>query len=702
MTLIHLLLSLILIAVNLAALTRVAMRWLPPGLAKAAGLLAVTVPLFMIEHWVGLGALTGLWPIVTAGSLFILWRGRERLLQRDFLIAEAVFWAVFGYALLWRFFVPNIDSTSEHLANLYFIANYLPGERLPPADLWLAGPFKFDFYYGFQHYVAALMARLLELSPGLAMNLAQALLVGFIGSLGAFAISQFVKPWWPRLVLVAALVAGGNGLSPLLQFFLNEPAPTAAQQADKALTQFWAATRFSGVYDERVNTREGIYVFETAPINDRGLQKMDLPYETITFYTFLGDYHPPLGGFALLMLALALIAWLLTGASGAPEARSREVATGLLAATPVLCIITNVWSLPLQGLLVAAFAGASLWQSRTSGVPFAWQAFLAGGLITLALVYPFLAGFATQALSPEIQSVPPASATRLSVWLALHWPALVLGTLAVWVGRRLSWLWWVVALLAVVLLFSERFYFDDGSTDAYLRFNTTIKWWSWTLPLVLVGLAAPVFAYGGRIARAVVILVAVALLSNLVNVGRYFWFVESPNFGRLAGEGWLRADRPQGEMLTWLRNAPRGLVLEGMNGGAYNNTSAFSLFAEKPMVLGWPAHEALWRRGQPGIWPLHDQIQQFYAGTLPDALGFLRQHNVQYVLWTRWDEARHPGGSRRLDAQITAQYRFRAFEMLGQAQIGVWEYQGVRAQGVPDLTQIPSGAPLSRPNSLQP
>jgi len=698
MTLIHLLLSLVLIAVNLAALTVVATRVLPPGLAKAAGLLAVTVPLFALEHWVGLGSLKALWPILTALSVWILWRERERLGRRDFLTAEAVFWGIFGYALLWRFLIPNIDSGSERLANLYFISNYLSGERLPPADLWLAGSFKFDFYYGFQHYVAALMARMLDLSPGLAMNLAQALLIAFIGSLAAFAIAQFIKPWWPRVVLVAALLAGGNGLTPFLQFFLNPPAPTAAEQAGKALTQYWASTRFSGVYEEQVNTREGIYFFETAPINDRTLQKMDLPFETIGFYSFLGDYHPPLGGFALMMLALALIAWLFTGAAGAPSARSREIATGLIAATPVLCIITNVWSLPLQGLLALGFAGAARWQSRAPEAPsFEWRAFLVGGLVALALVYPFLSAFAPQALAPAVKAVPPEAATRLSVWLGLHWPALVLGALALVVGRQLRWLWWLAGLVAAVLLFTEAFYFDDGSSGAYLRFNTTIKWWSWTLPLLIVGIAAPVYALGGRVAKTLVMLVAAALLVNLVNAGRYFWFAESPNFGRLSGEGWLRADRVHGDMLTWLRNAPRGVVLEGMNGAAYNNTGAFSMFASKPMVLGWPSHEALWRRDYTGIWPLHDQIKQFYAGTLPDAAGFLRQRGVRYVVWTRWDEARDPGGSLRLDAQLRAEYRFRAFEITGQTQIGVWEYQGV-----PALTQSPTDPSPMRPNSRQP
>jgi hypothetical protein len=698
MTLIHLALSVLVILINLAAVTLLAARWLPPGVAKAGGLLALTLPLFALEHQIGLGSLNGCWPVFTAASSVVLWRSRARVLQRDFRTAEAIFIGIFAYALLWRFFLPNIDASTERLANLYFIANYLPGDRLPPPDLWLAGPYKFDFYHGFQHYVAALMGRFLALSPGLAMNLAQPLVIAFIGSLAAFALAQFVKPRWPRFLLVAALIAGGNGLTPMLHFFINPPAHTPVQHAETAVTQFWAATRFSGAYEERVNTREGIYFFEQAPINDRNLLKMDLPYETISFYSLLGDYHPPLGGFALLVLALALMAWLIMGACEAPSPRSREVASAVIAATPVLCIVTNVWTLPLQAFLVLCFVCACLLHERSQDLPLmSWRAFATGGLVSLMLIYPFLGSFSLQSFAPTVRPVPEQAATRLSVWIGLHWPALVLATLALVQGRKMPWLWWLAGLTFALLAFSEKLYLDDGSGGAFLRFNTTIKWWSWMLPLVLVGLAGPVFALGGQAARAVVVLVAFALLTNLANVGRYLLHADSPTLGRLAGDGWLRADQAHGELLEWLRNAPSGLVLEGMQGGAYNPTSALSLFAGKAMLLGWPSHQALWRREVSGIWPLNDQIQRFYAGNLPDALGWLRQRNLRYVLWTRWDEAKNPGGSHRIDELIGSRYRFRAFEIRGNSRIGVWELQGA-----PDFTQMPRGSPLPRPNSFQP
>jgi uncharacterized membrane protein len=319
------------------------------------------------------------------------------------------------------------------------------------------------------------------------------------------------------------------------------------------------------------------------------------------------------------------------------------------------------------------------------------------GLIALLMCYPFLNAFAPQAFAPEVRPVPEEAATRLSVWIALHWPAVLLALMALAVGLKLPWLWWLAGLIVVVLAFSEQFYLSDGSSGPYLRFNTVLKWWSWTLQLALIGLGAPLFAFGGKVVKTVVIVVAAALLTNLVNVGRYLWFVDSPRWGRLSGDGWLRADRAHGELLAWLRIAPRGLVLERVQGGAYSSTGALSLFAGKPMILGWPSHQVQWRREQTNVWPLHDQINQFYAGASTDALTWLRQRHVQYVLWTRWDEAKMPGGSHRIDAQIGTLYRFRAFEAHGSSQIGVWEYQGV-----PNFTQIPTGSPFTRPNSFQP
>ena len=63
MYIIHISLALLLIWLNLAALSAFASRWFGDfHQAKAAGLLCVLLSLFFIEHFVGLGQLTWLCP----------------------------------------------------------------------------------------------------------------------------------------------------------------------------------------------------------------------------------------------------------------------------------------------------------------------------------------------------------------------------------------------------------------------------------------------------------------------------------------------------------------------------------------------------------------------------------------------------------------------------------------------------------------
>ena len=48
-------------------------------------------------------------------------------------------------------------------------------------------------------------------------------------------------------------------------------------------------------------------------------------------------------------------------------------------------------------------------------------------------------------------------------------------------------------------------------------------------------------------------------------------------------------------MLDYLKTAPKGILLEDPEGGAYNNSSAFALFSQNISAIGWPGHEYQWR-----------------------------------------------------------------------------------------------------------
>src|SRR5579871_6828426 len=142
-----------LIWINLAGLAlavrRFAGSWL---LARVASPVCLFVVLFWLEHFVGLGQPHWLYPFTTGLSLWLI--ARDRAFLRSRWRTEAVFAGAFLYALAWRYAFPNIDASSEKITDLSFVANYLPGTRLPPIDRWLP-PSRFDIYYALQHYAAA-------------------------------------------------------------------------------------------------------------------------------------------------------------------------------------------------------------------------------------------------------------------------------------------------------------------------------------------------------------------------------------------------------------------------------------------------------------------------------------------------------------------------------------------------------------------
>src|SRR5271169_980024 len=153
-----LLFTLALLAVNLWGLMLAAgLYWRSRWFALALGpLLGVTI-IYAIECHHGLGpALPGLGLLASALSIamitlsFTTWEppwlgGRGRILFRVWRAEFApgrligcfsVAGAIFLYAMLWRFTYPNIDGSSEKIADLSFICSYYTGETIPVPDVW--------------------------------------------------------------------------------------------------------------------------------------------------------------------------------------------------------------------------------------------------------------------------------------------------------------------------------------------------------------------------------------------------------------------------------------------------------------------------------------------------------------------------------------------------------------------------------------
>ncbi len=674
MQLIFLALTLSVIWLNLTALTVKAQKYLPnPHIARSTGLVGLVLVLFFIEHFVGLGQLNYLWPITTSISAYVAWSGREKLHWR----AEWVFILAFLYAFSWRFLQPNINVSSERITDLYFISNYMSGVTLPPLDNWYP-PHRFDFYYAFQHYGAALLGRIFNLEVGTSYNLAFALLMALPITLAWSVASYFIHAKWARLLLVASLVFGGTGLSPLLHLVFKGPA-TPTEQTEQAQSSFGYAqyndafqflvrgARFIGSHDEkahqdspRVNKQMAEWLF---PINKPTpeFELRVLPLENFGYQFFVGDYHPPIGGFFLLLLALALMATIEAGVKS-------KLSQALLGLTIPLMMITNTWVFPLQGFLICGWIGYRYWIKQTPN----WFWLIGGGLAGAVLIYPFLIGFTSGGVNTPVKLVTGDNHTPWPRFLALFWPLLVLMVLSLLDIRWRKWSLVLVVTLASLLLISEFIYIDDPSGGKFVRTNTVMKWWGYIYVTGIVSLGA--VCLGSSLKRVKLPAILVLLLVNVYayDVARFLIYSGKTEAGKIQGHQWLTKNPVNRDMFNYLKQAPFGVVLENLPKNAYMQSSVYAIFNDKPAMLGWPSHLRTWHDQVPQVWGLTREVRNFYQGKQGNTVQWLLAREVRYIIFDQQNKASHFDA---INTQIKSQYNWLAFNAKGQRPIGIWVKQ---------------------------
>ncbi len=673
MNLIFLACSGLLILLNIAGLglllQRLTIRYVqgeapPYALAKPVAVVAACLLLYFLEHFVGLGRLAGAWPLTTGTAAYVCWR--ERAALRQCWRAELVFAVAFAYGLAWRLMFPNIDPSSEHLTDLYFIANYLPGERLPPLDHWLP-PYRFGFYYAFQHYGAALLGRLFGLDSGTTYNFAFCVMIGLIISTAWFAITQFCPQRRARLLVLFAFVLGGTGVSPLVHW-LYDDSPAAQASASGAApagldVTLWRSTRFIGSMDAGINTSFGRTLFP-APnpaTTTETSTPQDLPLEVFSYLVFLGDYHPPLGGFLLLIMALACIALL-------ERQPGDRFAQAVLTATVPLTLVVNAWVFPLQAALLLAWLAYRRWQRRTAD----WKALGIALLVGLALVYPELASMSSESLRLSIRAVLPGEHTPWRHFLVQLWPVLALLLLGVWQRRTRRLALTLCLFWGGLLLLAETVYVDDIYGGQYERFNTVLKWWAWIYTGALLTLGSLNLGGDSRLAGVGAVVVLVLIGAYSFDLARAWLWLPKPAAGQFHGHAWLTAQPAERDLLNYLAAAPPGIVLERNDKGSYGRASAFGLFAGKPALLGWADHEWMWRGSPAHVRLRADEVSAFYAGNLADSLGWLQHYDVRYIVWGAEDNSTAPDGFKSIAQQIGSRFYWQAFQDMADRKVGLW------------------------------
>jgi uncharacterized membrane protein len=637
-----------LLLINLTGLAlftwRLTGSWL---LARAASPVLVAVP-FFLEHFAGFGTLVWLWPFTTAASVWAMVHDRE-LFQKHWQI-ELVYFGAFGYGLCWRYSFPDITPASEKITDLTFIANYMPGVRLPPPDRWLP-PFPFDMYYAMQHYGAALLGRTLGATAGQAYNLAFCVIIAASVTAVAGTAWLLARRRFAVVLLVGAFLFGGSGVAPFTRHVM--PAHSI---------QLHSSTRFIGssLSPELATEPFGRWLLR---VNHVSAASLDLPIEMFSYLIGLGDYHPPLGGYLLLLLALLAIALIEAQEAVGP-------AYALLGATVPLTLACNAWDFPIQALLVGAYVGYRVLERQ----PVRWKMLLAGGAAAGMLLQPFLAHFASHAgdLNMALRLVSKSAHTPPILWLLIFYPVLVIIGLHLVSGERsrLSLMFctfWILLLAA-----SEFLFIDDVYVGKYERFNTVLKWWGW----IYSGAALLIGSFNLRSSSRICRWGTAAMLLLICSYGRdlaaNLIYPAKPHLGQLDGSGWLRDDTANRAVMDFLQSQPPCLVLQRLSDRAYIPEPALVTFAGQIPFMGWANHEDIWRGYRPDVDRRFEQIAAFYSGGLTDSARWLEENGIQYVLWLKDDNQLAKGTYERIDQQIRGRYFWREYYSAGDFRVGFW------------------------------
>ena len=661
------------LAVNLWGLMLVAgLYWRNRWFALPAGpILAVTL-FYALECHHGLGpSLPGLGMLGTALSVSAIalclsgvepaWlgpRGRSLLAEwrQEFSLRRTagclgVFAGIFLYALAWRFKYPNVDGSSEKIADLSYICSFLTGEKIPVPDVWFY-PYLSTQYYSFQHYGAALMGRLLLIEPGTTYNIGFCLLIALGGSAFAGLVCLAASRVWVRALVIAGFVIGGMGTTILVHFSDTNVGPTTSMrfigsaQMDKAPVGTWLKA-----YQAR-------HAMEESPGHK---VPMELPGEPYAYSIYLGDYHAPLSGYYLMGLgAMAMLLW----------NRTRLARYAVIAGCGLTwTLLSNTWVLPLQAIGTVAWLAYNYRDWRRI-VP----ALAAGAAAVWLAAWVYLSAFTVSAAgyNAALKLVPANEHTPPLLLLIFMLPTVVLIVLGLCSGQRVGRA--LGALWLGLLLFSEYFYVDDVYSGHFDRFNTTLKWWPWVAAGALMTLGPVVLELSRRAwVRGLGLLFCLYPCCYLYDLAQPFLLGPKDAAGHMEGTYFLTKEEFPRLMLGRLRVEKPGVVVERPEPEDFTDSACLPLFAGQKMWMGWYGHELLWREYREDIRRRHDQLFSLFNGQTPQAGKWLAAQGVDYVLWYRKGDT--PALWSRVNATLAPEYVWcdiLTYENEDGRRVGLW------------------------------
>jgi hypothetical protein len=575
--------------------------------------LAFILPIFFVmltfnftEHFIPLTSLGWLLPLTIGGLFWAIFRPGYS--WEGLKLPTILFTAVFTWALFIKCMNPEITCNTEGVADMARVVDFCLGGTLPAMDSWCP-PYDHGGYYTFQHYGASILKRLFVLDIGTGYNMGYNLLntlTCLVGAGAAFAISG--KRTWVAVLTLLVLLANftGSAVFLLLWDSFNAPQPQLYYFFDNRLS---IDIGDSWNNPDRHNPFGWIWEHRDPP--------QVLRLFTPTFNTYFPEFHANLGGhFMTLASVLAANEAFKTERSNFPWI--------CLLVFPFITIITATWFM----IVVTVLCGGCLAVALLAGKrPLSWGFVLGGTALAYTLLWPSVNTLIAGSYPVGFHWTPAAEYTAPWEFVIQWWPVILPWLALFFIWPRMSWLArWIHAALPLLLIFFELATFGD-------RGLTIEKNWGAIYGAGLVTFLPLIFIEKNIVFRIVTLLYILIVALFIPTWG--IMVTNGINWDTIAfhlrGDTTFQNDPQKKRLLQVMQRFHGVTVLNGKCEWSYNQSPSLVGFSENKCYIAWFAQE--YQCGHGGEAEFRNkQSNDFFAGTMPDPLGFLRSNDIAAVM----------------------------------------------------------------------
>ncbi len=569
--------------------------------------LAFVILINFIEHIVALPTLLIVLPLLLGAIIWVIIS--PTFSKEQLLLPSLIFLVSFGFTFAIRCLQPDINYTSDGLADLNKINNFCQGDVLPPMDTWLP-PFRYEWYYSLQHYAASLVKRLFDIKLGVAYNVSHALLSAFTCMAGAAAAYRISGgKVWITCAVPFLIESAATGSSAYIQLFMpNHPSLWLANNLSGGFSG-------SGIDPGNSNPDNPIWKLLASDHHER------LELQVPGFWTWRDEYHANSSGHFLTLLSVFVIAEL--------GYLKKTIWPWVMAVLiPIFAVVSSTWAFPITLLLCGGTLVTALFCHRRPSQTSIMLLILLGGLI---LLWPSFYEVTSSPEAPSLIPTKPEERAPLFEFVIQWWPILILWICGWFYFRELPFGIRLVMFVMPIMLIGIEIKTMEG------RYNTIEKMWGYIYGAGLISLFPIIAMRRGVVNRLITI---VLLLSAAVSLSGWLknawnWTPWGPWHDaefRLEGNHYIMADDQKKKMFQVLTQVKHATFLTGKSVAFnYYESPALAVFSENRSYSTWTYFESV--ANYVDVAEYREKLNNdFYSDAMPNRLQFLQSNNIAGVL----------------------------------------------------------------------